>query len=123
MRGCKQKVAEWETMSIVGLPSSYDEAILLGSDYYFSCPCKRGHMVPRRTKLRDCPKCSQMRHRTTRKAITRLVVVFSMLVDLNKRTLGFRGVQDSLIDIDIGDYNDTRNEFEDEITSRCPFDE
>jgi hypothetical protein len=46
-----------------------------------------------------------------------------MLVDLNKRQVGFRGTQDSIITIDIGDENDSRNEFKNEIDSRCPFDE
>ena len=121
--GTHKRVADWELISVNGLPSTYEEAVQIGSHYYFSEPCKRGHLVPRRTKLRDCPKCTQMRHRGELQAITRLVVVFSMLVDLSKRQVGFRGLQDSILTIDTGDYDDTTNEFKDETPSRCPFDD
>ncbi len=121
--GVRKRKAAWELISIHGLPSTHTEAEQMGSHYYFSEPCKRGHLVPRRTKLRDCPKCTQMRHRGELLAITRLVTIFSMLVDLSKRQVGFRGTQDSILTIDTGDYDDCTNEFKDDTPSRCPFDD
>ena len=40
------------------LPSSKEEAELVGAKYYFTgVPCKRGHLEKRRTKCKSCLEC------------------------------------------------------------------
>lgn len=119
--GIHKRVAEWETIALNSVPSTYNEAVSLGSAYYFDKSCQRGHTVPRRTKYKDCPKCTQMRDRGELTSTGALVKVFNMLVDLSKRQVGFRGLQDSKQVEEEIDYV-TEREFDNEIASRCPFD-
>lgn len=93
--GARKVTRDWESFSVTyvrSLPNTRKLALEQGSKYFFAKPCKNGHVVAKRTKLNDCPLCTRMRQRATLPT-ARNVVVFNMLVDMNRRVLGFRGLQ------------------------------
>ena len=93
--GAIKVTRDWESFTVTyvrSLPNTRKLALEQGSEYFFNKPCKHGHVVAKRTKLNDCPLCTRMRQRATLPSI-RHVLVFSMLVDMNRRVLGFRGLQ------------------------------
>ena len=93
--GARQVTRDWESFSVTyvrSLPNTRKLALAQGSKYFFNKPCKNGHVIAKRTQLNDCPLCTRMRQRGTISGI-RNVIVFHMAVDLNRRVLGFRGLQ------------------------------
>lgn len=46
-------------ISCEGLPATRAEANKIGSKYYFSGPCKQGHMSPRITSKSECLECKR----------------------------------------------------------------
>lgn len=42
------------------LPKTRKEAILIGSELYYSGPCKRGHDAPKLTKKAHCTECKRL---------------------------------------------------------------
>jgi len=63
---------------IENLPKTRKEAILIGSKYYYSGPCGRGHTAPRLTRKAECTECKKENDRryakdNSAKAVARAV--------------------------------------------------
>ena len=55
----KQQKRPTSPIDIANLPTSYKEAVRVGSPFYFTgVPCPMGHVIPRNTKFLRCDACA-----------------------------------------------------------------
>lgn len=104
--GRHQVKNEWERLTsmgaiALGLPMSLPEARKAKvSHYYTGIPCKYGHLVVRRTEVRGCPRCNQLKSRALPmdSRPPRMVRVFHQEMNIHNRQLGFRAAEGSVLE-------------------------